>query len=251
MASNCQPNVLITGYWPPTNEMLRTWAPGEQWQGKNWQKLGYDVYAHFPEFPPDGDPTNDDIGDPGSVGTGELKVDYQATSRDFWRLVNHYQPRILITTSRGGDIEWELEAIEGGHGIAESNDPSSDWIPDQFGNEFLPAKYSVDARSWRAISEYRMGNTLSSKLPLAQLVPALTSLNILNVAVNNETSGNYLSGFIGLHGLYYNVIEPNNIAAGHIHVGRHVKHEDATVMMEETLKIILQTYPACTNEEPQ
>ena len=101
----CQPTALITGYWPPTNEMLRAWTPGDAWQGNNWHDLGYSVYAHFPEFPPDGDPTNDGIGDPGSVGRGELTVDYQQTSADFWRLIDHYQPQVLITTSRGGDIE--------------------------------------------------------------------------------------------------------------------------------------------------
>ena len=231
--------------------MLRTWAPGGQWQGKNWRNLGYNVYAHFPEFPPDGDPTNDEIGAPGSVGTGDLQVDYQTTSADFWRFVDHYQPRILITTSRGGAIEWELEAIEGGHGELESSDPASGWIEDRSGAEFLPTQVSVDPRSWHAISKYRAGKTLSSKLPLQKLLDELSALGVLNVEINHETSGNYLSGFMGLHGLYYNTIQTENLVAGHIHVGRHVNVQDATTMMEKTLEIILTQHPACPSEESQ
>lgn len=44
--------------------------------------LGYDVYAFFPEFLPDGDPRNDEIGDDGAVGSPDFdpQVDYQARS---------------------------------------------------------------------------------------------------------------------------------------------------------------------------
>jgi hypothetical protein len=54
------------------------------------------------------------------------------------------------------------------------------------------------------------------------------------------TSGNYLSGFLGLHGLYYNLEHPDNVAAGHIHVGRDVSTEDATAMIETTLAVVLE-----------
>lgn len=46
-------NILLTGYWPPTNEMLRDWStnPAQNpngWAGGNWEGLGYDVYSYFP-----------------------------------------------------------------------------------------------------------------------------------------------------------------------------------------------------------
>lgn len=51
------PNLLLTGYWPPTNEMLRRFSPNPAqnprgWVGRDWEGHGFDVYAHFPEFPP-------------------------------------------------------------------------------------------------------------------------------------------------------------------------------------------------------
>lgn len=250
----CHPTALLTGYWPPTNEMLRAWAPGPSWQGENWHNLGYDVYAHFPEFPPDGDPSNNRIGDLGSVGTGELTVDYQQTSADFWRLISQYQPHVLITTSRGGDIDWELEALEGGHGPHIQPDPSRDWRSDGHGEAFYPEESSITRRSWQAINTFRAGIALSSQLPLERLKRELSTLNRLNVEIDRTgTSGNYLSGFIALHGLYYNRIEPNNLAAGHIHVGRKVPVIDATAMMHATLDIVLREHPAeraCDRDTP-
>ena len=129
-AAGCAKKVVLMGYWPPTNEMLRPWStnvaqnPGG-WVGENWGGYGYDVYAYFPEFPPDGDPSNDAIGAPGAVGSPDfdLRVDYQATSADFWRIVDEQQPRILLTTSRGGEIGWEIEALEGGHGLENPGGP--------------------------------------------------------------------------------------------------------------------------------
>jgi len=244
-AQSCRPTALLTGYWPPSNEMLRSWHESADWQGANWRNHGYNVYAHFPEFPPDGDPTNDQIGDPGSVGIGELSVDYQITSRDFWSLVEKYHPEVLITTSRGGDIDWELEGIEGGHGKHGQPNPAKDWIRDRNGKFELPEKGSINERSWKAISTYRLGASLKTTLPINLLASKLGKLDLLDVQIDRTgTSGNYLSGFMGLHGLYYNRIEPHNLTAGHIHVGRNVSVDEATTMMEATLEIVLSRFPA-------
>jgi hypothetical protein len=50
----------------------RTQNP-DGWIGEDWGGYGYDVYSFFPEFPPDGDPTNDDIGDDGRGGLARLR----------------------------------------------------------------------------------------------------------------------------------------------------------------------------------
>jgi hypothetical protein len=228
--------------------MVRQWSQSESqnpggWQGSNWMKLGYDVYSFFPEFPPDGNPTNDPIGSVGSVGSAssELRVDYQATSNDFWRIVDEYQPRILITTSRGGGISWELEAVEGGHGS--TIEPSEDWVSDRSGEHTLPTENSVDTRSWNAISTYRLGKTLQSQLPLHLILAATTNLAVADVQIDRGTSGNYLSGYIALHGLYYNRMNDHNVAAGHIHVGGAVSPDIARQLMETTLRTVLMLYP--------
>ncbi|MEM1231305.1 MAG: hypothetical protein AAGI15_12265 [Pseudomonadota bacterium] len=237
-----RPVAMVTGYWPPTNEMLRAFAAGTDWEGANWRGLGYDVYAFFPEFPPDGDPTNDAIGEAGSVGDSDtdFPVDYQETSADFWRIADACTPRVLITTSRGGAIGWELEAVEGGHGG--SGSPETDWSSDRNG-EPLPSQGTVDPRSWAAISTYRSGNRLPSALPLAEIQAAVEPAAEVSVAIDPNTSGNYLSGFMGLHGLYYQRITDGVVAAGHIHVGRDVSVAEAERLFAVTLETVLQKHP--------
>jgi hypothetical protein len=49
-------NILLTGYWPPTNEMVRRFSTStvqnpDGWIGGNWEGRGYNVYSFFPEFP--------------------------------------------------------------------------------------------------------------------------------------------------------------------------------------------------------
>jgi hypothetical protein len=240
------------GYWPPTNEMLRPWSQNSAqnrgaWIGENWNGHGYDVYAFFPEFPPDGDPTNDSIGDPGAVGSPEsdLQVDYQDTSQDFWTIVDTYEPAILITTSRGGQIGWEIEAIEGGHDSGGDN-PAFDWVPDGYGDDLFPTEASVDPRSWTGIEIYRQGLQLPSQLPLEPIRVATEALALTSVVIEQGTSGNFLSGFLGLHGLLYNAAAPHNVAAGHIHVGVALPVEDAQALIEATLEVVLAEHPlAC------
>lgn len=248
----CAKTVVLMGYWPPTNEMLRPWSqdplqnPGG-WVGQDWEGYGFDVYAFFPEFPPDGDPSNDPIGSPGSVGSEDfdLRVDYQATSEDFWQIVDELQPVVLITSSRGGGIGWEIEAIEGGHGMDNPGDPANDWSSDGYGAVTRPTQDSIDPRSWDAISTHRQGSTLPSQLPMDAIYDAAVALGVTSVEIDEDgTSGNYLSGFLGLHGLYYNQIAPHNVAAGHIHVANGLPVEDASVLVEETLRVVLQAHPA-------
>lgn len=244
----CRPVAVVLGYWPPTNEMLRQWSTNpaqnpDGWNGEDWNGLGFDVYAFFPEFPPDGDPSNDDIGSEGSVGSpdSDLRVDYQDTSEDFWRIVDELEPVVLVTTSRGGNTGWEVEAVEGGHGDPDNADPSEDWASDGFGSDVRPTQDSVDPRSWDAISQYRLGETLPTQLPADAIVDAVSTLGLASVEIDVDgTSGNYLSGFLGLHGLFYNLGHPHNVAAGHIHVGRDVPNDDATEMIEATLVVVLE-----------
>jgi len=255
--ATCVKNVVLMGYWPPTNEMLRPWStdpeqnPG-RWIGEDWGGHGYDVHAFFPEFPPDGDPSNDKIGDEGAVGSPDydLQVDYQATSADFWRLVDTYQPVILLTTSRGGKIGWELEALEGGHGMNNPGEPAMDWVSDGYGVDQFPTEATIEPRSWAAISTYRQGNTLPSQLPIDAIFDATSALDLTSVVVDQGTSGNFLSGFLGLHGLVYNQQAPHNVAAGHIHVGNGLPVADASALIEATLHAVLLQHPAAAVDCP-
>jgi hypothetical protein len=176
----------------------------------------------------------------------ELRVDYQATSADFWQLVDTYQPVILVTTSRGGDIGWEIEAIEGGHGTGNPGGPALDWASDQHGSDQLPTETTIEPRSWAAISTYRQGNTLPTRLPAQAILEATTALGVTRVAIDDDgTSGNFLSGFLGLHGLYYAEQARYDVAAaGHIHVGYGLPLVHAGALIEATLHTVLQQHPA-------
>lgn len=252
-ASACEKTVVVMGYWPPTNEMLRPWSRNpaqnpEGWVGEDWHGHGYDVQAFFPEFPPDGDPTNDEVGEDGAVGSPDfdLRVDYQATSADFWRIVDEHRPVIVVTTSRGGAIGWEIEALEGGHGVDNPGDPSQDWLSDGHDPVRFPTQETVDPRSWDAISTHRQGATLPTQLPVQAIVDATTALAVTDVVVDDGTSGTFLSGFLALHGLYYQLHTPRAVAAGHIHVGIDLPVADASVLVEASLDAILTEHPADT-----
>jgi hypothetical protein len=255
-------NIALVGYWPPTNEMLRPFStspvqnPGG-WMGQNWNGLGHDVYAFFPEFPPDGDPFNDPFGSAPFIGSPEsdFRVDYQDTSVDFWNVMDWLHPLGIITFSWGGDDNrWEIERVEGGH--AGVSTPPFDWITDANG-EPLPTQDSIDPRSWDAISTYRDGNQLQSQLPIDDIFAATFALGLADVFIDETgTSGNYLSGFLGLHGLYYNSLhnDPNdpfrNIAAGHVHVGSGLSVADARLLSEVTLNQTLLHINSVAVPEP-
>lgn len=220
------------------------------WVGENWRGLGYDVYAFFPEFPPDGDPTNDPIGSPGSVGQGDLQVDYQDTSADFWAIVDALEPHAVVTFSRGGAIGWEIEAVEGGHGVGGGDDPALDWISDGFGEQTRPTQDSVDARSWAAMNDHRVERA-ASLLPMAAIEDAANALGVTSVEIEQGTSGSYLSGFLGLHGIAYAESTPHAVAGGHIHVGFGVPVEDAAALTEASLEAVLQAHPVETLDCPR
>lgn len=234
-------SIVLVGYWPPTNEMLRPFSDNpdqnpEGWVGQNWNGLGHDVYAFFPEFLPDGDPFDDTFGSPGFIGSpgSDFRVDYQDTSTDFWAVMDLLDPVGVITFSWGDDDNrWEIERVEGGHGGG--GEVHHDWIDDGNGEDY-PTQDSIDARSWDAISTYRDGNRLQSQLPIDNIFAATSALGLGRVFIDETgTSGNYLSGFLALHGLYYNLHNNSNLAAGHIHVGSGLSVDDARSLAEVTL----------------
>lgn len=97
-----RPVIMLTGYWAPTNEMLREFSQNSAqnrgvWRGENWENSGYDLIAFFPEFPK---------GD--SRGEGDFEVDEEDTRRDLDRLTQELRPVALISFGRGQG-PWEIE----------------------------------------------------------------------------------------------------------------------------------------------
>jgi hypothetical protein len=203
-------NILITGYWPPTNEMVRRFSTSTTqnpsgWIGGNWEGRGYNIHSFFPEFP-GGTATN-------PKGNGDFEVDYQDTSEDWWRIANEIKPVAIITFSRGSSgANWEIEARTRNR---------TSWVNDYVA-PFQPTPAPPD-------SSVPANTTRFSTLPMTQMRDNVNAASLGFSAFIDSTSsslaGGFLSEFIGYHGMWYQSIHASptdpyqTFAAGHIHVG--------------------------------
>lgn len=222
-------NIMITGYWPPTNEMVRRFSTNATqnplgWIGSNWEGRGYNIHSFFPEFP-------------GGVGTnpqgnGDFEVDYQDTSADWWRITAEVKPVAIITFSRGANgSNWEVEY---------RTKNRAQWVNDYtapFQPTPSPPDSSVPAESIR-FSTLPMQNIVNNVNAAGLGVSAFIDTNSSNLA------GGFLSEFIGYHGSWYQSIHADpsdpawSVAAGHIHVGINTPQaaaEQATLITLRTL----------------
>jgi hypothetical protein len=223
-----EPVILLTGYWPPTNEMIRHFSQNSElnpngWEGNNWENRGYDIISYFPEF------SNPDCSSCGQ-GFGDIEVDYQDTSNDFWPIFNNHSPIAAITFSRGYmDQSWEME----NNAYNRTN-----WIND-FTSPFLPTPNPPDSIE----NSFFLRN---SNLPMNEIVESISNLNIgLNPYIDlNGDPGHYVSEFMAYHGTWYRDINQFNntqncIAAGHIHVGGNIVWSNAKLATEESLRTLI------------
>lgn len=216
-------NIMLTGYWPPTNEMLRQFSTNpeqnpEGWVGQNWESRGYDIYSYFPEFP-------DGLGQ----GVGDFEVDYQDTSEDFWRVVGDLHPVAIVTFGRGSnDRSWEVESRHRNR---------TNWSND-YEEPYQPTPSPPDPNVPAGFIRY-------SSLPLYEIADAVNADQEINVdAFVDETGfgGRFLCEYIGYHGCWYHDLHAEasdpywNVAAGHIHVGGQVETWAATIAAEITLR---------------
>lgn len=223
-------NIMITGYWPPTNEMVRRFStsptqnPGG-WIGENWEGRGYDIYSFFPEFP-GGTATN-------PKGEGDFEVDYQDTSADWWRITEEVKPVAIITFSRGTNgSNWEIE-------YRARNRPV--WINDYVA-PLQPTPGPPD-------SSVPANTTRYSTLPMTQIRDAVNAsgLGIFGVidSQSSNLAGGFLSEYIGYHGMWYQSIHASpsdpfqTVAAGHIHVGIDTPLNAAITATDITLRQLI------------
>lgn len=238
MALGARPIILLTGYWPPTNEMVRQFSPTLNpggWQGSNWEGRGYDVYGYFPEFQ---NPNCSNCGQ----GMGDLEVDYQDTTQDFWAIANNLQPIAILTTSRGSfGTKWEVE-------MNQRNKAS--WIGDYTPPTQptpAPPDASVPAETIRL-----------STLPVQAIVDAVlaSGLPVSPEICWTGFGGGFLSEFIAYNGVWYQDVHESPedpawcVAAGHIHVGTQVDWPTATAATEVSLRALIEhvdTVLSCSN----
>ena len=222
-----EPVIMVTGYWPPTNEMIRHFSQDETlnpngWAGDNWENLGYDIISYFPTFNP---PDCSSCGQ----GNGLLEVDYQDTSEDFWPLADGHNPIALITFSKGfNNYSWELEF----NAYNRTN-----WIND-FTSPYLPTPNPPDEEE----ESFYLRN---SNLPMDNIVNNINSLNIgLDSYIDvNGDPGHYVSEFMAYHGTWYRDLNQNEeeqcYLAGHVHVGGQISWDNAKLATEETIRTVI------------
>lgn len=224
---------MITGFWPPTNEMIRPFSTNPSlnpsgWIGEDWEGRGYDIHSFFPTFPSDG------VGQP---GVGEMRVDYQAVSEDFWRIANELRPIAIITFSwTGGRAEygwkdWELEARHRNR---------TTWTND-YEAPFQPTPSPPDPTMTPNGIRY-------STLPMEEIRDAVNTAGVGPQSYIDDFSttfgGSFVSEFTGYHATWYQSLhaDPNDplwcIGAGHIHVGQNVTVEEGILATQVTLRAL-------------
>jgi hypothetical protein len=225
-----EPNlkILLLGYWPPSNEAVRRFSTNsllnpEGWIGENWEESGYDIISYFPSFLP---PDCVDCGQ----GNGDFEVDYQDTSEDWWNIVDTISPAAVITFSRGNiDNSWELEW---------QYFNSINWVPD-YTPPYQPTPTPPDSLILFNTARY-------SSLPMDSIVYAIQSANLgLNPYIDYTSgAGNFLSEFMGYHGVWYKAIMDSVhlplYSAGHVHVGGLIDWETAQEATKVTLREVIK-----------
>ena len=220
--------ILVAGYWPPSNEGVRIFSQNQMlnpngWMGENWENRGFDIVSYFPSFT---DPDCESCGQ----GYGDLEVDYQDTSEDWWNIVDSINPIAIITFSRGFiDYSWELEWQYFNYFY---------WNAD-FTDPFYPTPTPPDSTVPVLTRRY-------STLPMDSIVSKIASsdLGLVPYIDYTQGAGAYLSEFMGYHGVWHKSIMDsiNNpcVVAGHVHVGGLIDWDTARQAAEITLREVIK-----------
>jgi hypothetical protein len=230
-------NIMLTGYWPPTNEMLRKFStnPSQNpsgWAGANWEGRGYNIYAYFPEFP----------GGTGSnpKGEGDFAIDYQgvgswsppaAPTGDFWRLTSQVHPVAIMSFGQGAG-PWEIE-------FNARNLPSSTWTNDYL-TPYKPTPAPPDATQ-------SSGYVRHSSLPVEAIAEAVNSSGLgINAWVDwDGNPGNFLCEYMAYHDSWYQNLHSDPcdqyycVAAGFTHLAASISASNGTMGVEAALRALI------------
>ena len=235
--------ILLAGYWPPSNEGVRPFSQNhllnpDGWIGENWENRGFDVVSYFPIFI---DPDCESCGQ----GNGDLEVDYQDTSDDWWNIIDSINPIAIITFSRGYiDYSWELEWQYFNYFY---------WTAD-FTDPFYPTPAPPD-------SSVSINTRRYSSLPMDNIVSQIESsgLGLTPYIDYTQGAGAYLSEFMGYHGVWHKAkMDSANIpciVAGHVHVGGLIDwattRQAVEITLREVIKVVdeYQSLPGDINQD--
>ncbi|MBN1969723.1 MAG: T9SS type A sorting domain-containing protein [Candidatus Delongbacteria bacterium] len=210
--------IMVTGFWNPTGQMIAPFSTDvllnpEGWIGEDWENLGYDIYSFFPE--------------PGTY-VGDLEVDYQDVTEDFWNITSEIKP-IAILSFGAGAGPWEIE-------FNARNITS--WVPDYVAPT-LPTPNPPD--NTKPVSSKRL-----SSLPVEEIALNVNSETSINAWVDwNGNPGAFLCEYMAYHSEWYQSIERLNpefpcLSAGFIHVNSSISYLNAREAFLITLRTIIE-----------
>lgn len=240
-------NILVTGYWPPTNEAVRQFSrnPAQNpsgWVGRNWEGRGYDVFGFHPEFP-------NGTGGLNARGVGDFEVDYHDTSLDWDRIIAEVRPVAIITLSRGNtSIGWEMEPRYKRFSI-NNVERNASGAAIYISDYLAPARPTVGLRM---VDEQVAGTIVDASLPMQAIVDAVRASPLVldpfipdGHASTFDFGGAFLSGYIGYHGAWHAMENSSPdapfrcFAGGHIHVGTSVSSVTAEGAAEISVRELI------------
>ena len=222
------PNIMLTGYWNPTGQMIapysnNTYLNPDGWKGGNWEGHGYNIYSFFPT--------------PGSYN-GTFEIDYQKTWEDFWNITDQVKPIGIISFGAGAG-PWEIEF----------NARNLDRWGDDYEPPYQPTPCPPD-------NSVPIGYTRHSTLPVQEIEDAVNELTQIDAWIDWEDNpGAFLCEYMAYLGMWYQSIHKNDDlypckAAGFIHVKNSISVPDAmnatNVTIRETIK-----YLDCVENPPE
>lgn len=222
-----RPKIVLIGYWPPTNEMVREFSPFPEnnpqgWRGQNWENSGYDIYAFFPEFV-------------NGLGRGEglFQVDYQATSSDFWQLIPALEPRAVLSFGRAdADKKWEIEMVTRNLKV---------WYPD-FLAPLLPDQSPPEV-------DTPADGVRFSRIPAMRIAEAIRQESPeIQPFVDDHGAGEFLCGYLGYHLSWYRSNKPRRVRfVAHTHVGSASSLPELKVALHTMLRALIRSLPRPVN----
>jgi pyrrolidone-carboxylate peptidase len=222
-------NIMLTGYWNPTGQMIAEFSTDpylnpDGWIGENWEDLGYDIYSFFPT--------------PYSYN-GTFEVDYQNTWDDFWDITSYINPIAIISFGAGAG-QWEIEynARNLGSWVSDNNPP------------YQPTPCPPD-------DSKPTGYERHSTLPVQKIADAVNDQTNVNAWIDwNGNPGAYLCEYMAYLGMWYQDIHNDSgdpyqcLKAGFIHVISSLALEDAKTATKITIREVIKSLPNDTNNPP-
>ena len=214
---NQRRNIMLTGFWQPTSQMLVGFCtdPGvnpDGWQGENWENLGYDIYSFV---------ANEYYN---NSGTWEMR--YQQIWNEYWNIVDQLHPIAIIGFGQGGkENTWRIESKAVNW---------NKWYVDDDGKQ--PSPNPPD-------DTVCPGYIRFSTFPIRQIEKAINNQTSINAEINYlGTPGFYICAYMAYLQLWYKAqhsdLDDEFLckAAGFIHVNKNVSLDECIKATNITIR---------------